>query len=237
MPARPRARVTDGAGNDWSTVLEGELAKARTIQDEQPALKFREAEQAVFAAFLSSQPIGQKAHTPELMALLGATRPDRIELEKGLRRWTDLSWFLDEAEFPDASAAASELPKAWRLGNRPNLKQMHDDACANRVTAEFVEQTLLAEIRRTKTLTQGATAAGVRVHTLPERARDIEDDGNFHFAVLGPGGGFRFRQAWRRSETLYRRDDRGRPSPSPSQRRGAGHALAGRSGGCSGAHP
>ncbi len=179
--------VTDGAGNDWSTVLEGELAKARTIQDEQPALKFREAEQAVFAAFLSSQPIGQKAHTPELMALLGATRPDRIELEKGLRRWTDLSWFLDEAEFPDASASASELPKAWRLGNRPNLKQMHDDACANRVTAEFVEQRLLTEVRGTRALTQGATAAGVRVHTLPERARDIEDDGNFHFAVLGPG--------------------------------------------------
>ena len=179
--------VTEAAGNDWSTVLEGELAKARTIQDEQPALKFREAEQAVFAAFLSSQPIGQKAHTPEMMALLGATRPDRIELEKGLRRWTDLSWFLDEAEFPGASAADGELPKAWRLGNRPNLKQMHDDACANRVTAELVEQKLLDEVRRTRGLTQGATAAGVRVHTLPERPRDIEDDGNFHFAVLGPG--------------------------------------------------
>ena len=178
--------VTETAGNDWGTVLEGELTKARTIQDEQPALKFREAEQAVFTAFLSSQPIGQKAHTPELMALLGATRPDRIELEKGLRRWTDMSWFLDEAEFPDASAAVSELPKAWRLGNRPNLKQMHDDACANRVTAELVEQRLLDEVRRTRSLTQGAAAAGARAHTLPERPRDIEDDGDFHFAVLGP---------------------------------------------------
>lgn len=181
--------VTDVAGNDWSAVLEGELAKARTVQDERPALKFREVEQAVFAAFLGSQPIGQKAHTPELMALLGVTRPDRIELEKGLRRWTDLSWFLDEAEFPDASEddGSGGLPKAWRLGNRPNLKQMHDDACANRVTAELVEQTLLAEVRRTKSLAQGATAAGVRVHMLPERPRDIEDDGDFHFAVLGPG--------------------------------------------------
>ncbi len=182
--------VTDGTGNVWSAVLEGELAKARTIQDEQPVLKFREMEQAVCATFLSSQPIGQRAHTPELLALIGATRPDRIELEKGLRRWTDLSWFLDEAEFSGSSVAdggLGALPKAWRLGNRPNLKQMHDDACSNRVTAELVEQTLLAEVRRTKSLTQGATAAGARVHMLPERPRDIEDDGEFHFAILGPG--------------------------------------------------
>ncbi len=177
--------VTEVGGNDWSSVIEGELAKARMVQQEQPALKFREAEQAVLAVFLASQPIGQKAHTSELMALLGATRPDRIEIEKGLRRWTDLSWFLDESEFPNASGP-DLLPKAWRLGNRPNLKQMHDDACANRVTAELLEQRLLAEVRRTKSLTQGAAAAGVRTHTLPERPRDIGDDGDFHFAVLGP---------------------------------------------------
>lgn len=181
--------VTESTGNVWSAVLEGEFAKARAIQDEQPALKCREMEQAVFAAFLSSQPIGQKAHTPELSALVGATRPDRIELEKGLRRWTDLSWFLDEAEFPGTTATdggSATLPKAWRLGNRPNLKQMHHDACTNRVTAELVEQKLLAEVRRTKSLTQGAAAAGARIHTLPERPRDIEDDGDFHFAILGP---------------------------------------------------
>ena len=182
--------VTESAGNVWSAVLEGELAKARAIQDEQPALKCREMEQAVLAAFLNSQPIGQKAHTPELIALVGATRPDRIEIEKGLRRWTDLSWFLDEAEFSGRAATdggSGALPNAWRLGNRPNLKQMHHDACTNRVSAELVEQKLLAEVRRTKSLTQGASAAGARVHALPERPRDIEDDGEFHFAVLGPG--------------------------------------------------
>ena len=181
--------VTEGGGNVWSAVLEGELVKARTIQDELPALKFREVEQAVLVTFLSSQPIGQKAHTPDLVALVGATRPDRIEIEKGLRRWTNVSWFLDEAEFAGMAATDSApraLPKAWRLGSRPNLKQMHHDACANRVTAELVEQMLLTEIQRTKSLTQGATGAGARVHTLPERPRDIEDDGNFHFAILGP---------------------------------------------------
>ena len=180
--------LRDAGGNEWSAVLEGELAKARAIQDEQPALKHREVEQAVCATFLSSQPIGQRAHTPELMALVGTTRPDRIELEKALRRWPEVSWFLDEAEFSSLQTAgdgSAGLPTAWRLGNRPNLKQMHHDACANRVTTEMVEQALLAEVRRTKSLTQGATAAGARVHMLPERPRDIEDDGEFHFAVLG----------------------------------------------------
>lgn len=180
--------VTDKGGNDWNAVLEGELGKARDIQNEQPALKHREMEQAVMATFLSSQPINQKAHTPELMALAGATRPDRIETEKGLRRWMETSWFLDEAEFSSVSAAtdSTDLPKSWRLGNRPNLKQMHHDACANRVNDEMVEQFLLAELRRTKSLTQGAAGAGARVHTLPERPNDVADDGEFHFAILGP---------------------------------------------------
>jgi hypothetical protein len=181
--------VTEGHGNDWSTVLEGELSKARTIQFQQPGLKHREIEQAVCGVFLSSQPIGQKARTPDLIALISASKPDRIELEKGLRRWTELSWFLDEAEFATDVAENVQtraLPKAWRLGNRPNLKQMHYDACTNRVTAEAIEVKLLGDVQQTKSLTQGAAAAGARVHTLPERPRDIENDGDFHFAILGP---------------------------------------------------
>ncbi len=181
--------VTEGRGHQWAPILEGELSKARMIQSEQPGLKFREIEQAVCGVFLSSQPIGQKARTADLVVLVSPSRPDRIELEKGLRRWTELSWFLDEAEFasdvPD-NGQAKALPKAWRLGNRPNLKQMHHDACTNRVTAEAVELKLLADVQQTKSLTQGAAGAGARVHTLPERPRDIENDGDFHFAVLGP---------------------------------------------------
>ncbi len=181
--------VTDGPGNNWSAVLEGELSKARAVQSEHP-MKFREIEQAVCAVFLSSQPIGQKAHTPELMSLIGTAGPDRIQLEKGLRRWTEISWFLDETEFAGharADRSLGVLPNAWRLGNRPNLIQMHHDACGNRVTAERVDDVLLDEIRRTRYLTQGAAAAGAIVHMLPERARDIADDARFHFAVLGPG--------------------------------------------------
>jgi hypothetical protein len=185
LAAVATSAVIEPGGNQWSVILEGELEKARAIQVEEPGLQFREIEQAVSAVFLSSQPPTQKARTPDLLALLGATRPDRIELEKGLRRWTEVSWFLDEAEFVSDASQPGSLPKAWRLGNRPNLKQMHDDACRNRVTEEAVEAKLLADIQQAR-LTQGANAAGARVHTLPDRPRDIEDDGDFHFAILGP---------------------------------------------------
>ena len=45
---------------------------------------------------------------------------------------------------------------------------------------------MLEEIGKLKNLTAGASAGGARVHNLPERPRDIEDDGEFHYAVLGP---------------------------------------------------
>src|SRR5713101_1858370 len=87
----------EGKKQDWTGILEGELTKAREIQAELPALRFREVEQAVFATFLHSQPIGKDARTRELLALLGQTHPDKIELEKALHRWTEVSWFLDES--------------------------------------------------------------------------------------------------------------------------------------------
>ncbi len=74
----------EGRRQSWAGIIDGELGRARQIQTDSVGLKFREMEQAVFATFLHSQPIGQSAQTPELMVLLGATRPDKIELEKGL---------------------------------------------------------------------------------------------------------------------------------------------------------
>jgi hypothetical protein len=56
-------------------------------------------------------------------------------------------------------------------------KNIHDDS---------VRARLLDDIGKAKTLTANASAAGVRVHTLPNRPKDIEDDGAFHYAVLGP---------------------------------------------------
>ncbi|MBI3795502.1 MAG: ATP-binding protein [Deltaproteobacteria bacterium] len=185
----------EGKRQEWTAILEGELAKAREIQQETAGLKFREVEQAVFATFLHSQPISQKAVTRDLLVLLGHTRPDKIELEKGLQQWTEVSWFLDEAGMRDAETGtdrqrggtqqSSSLPKSWRLGSKPNLRQMHHDACVH-VPPELVESKLLDEIGKLKNLTAGASAAGARVHNLPARPRDIEDDGEFHYAVLGP---------------------------------------------------
>ena len=125
-----------GANQRWQPILEGELEKARAIQSQEAGLRYRELEQAVMSVFLSSQPIGQKAQTRDLNVLVGASKPDRIEFERGLLRWTESSWFLDEDEVGSAPTnpdGSRQLPAVWRLGNKPNLKQMHDEACENRV--------------------------------------------------------------------------------------------------------
>ena len=181
--------TTSGQVQEWQPILEGELGKAITIQSESTGLSGREIEQAVMSVFLSSQPLGHKALTPELMVLTGASNPDKIELEKALRRWTELSWFLDEQEIGSGESeadGATQLPKAWRLGNRPNLRQMHHAACTTRVPASLIDSKIIEAIQKQKALTSGASAAGAKVHNLPERPREIADDGNFHYAVLGP---------------------------------------------------
>src|SRR5437899_2519028 len=122
------------------------------------------------------------------MVLVGHTRPDKIELEKALHRWAEISWFLDEVALQDVEPGpigSRPLPNSWRLGFRPNLKQMHHDACT-RVSADVVEARLEKEIAGCKSLTSGASATGAKVHKLPDKPRDIEDDGEFHYVILGP---------------------------------------------------
>jgi hypothetical protein len=172
----------EGKKQAWTGIIEGETTRARDIQRESVGLRFREVEQAVVATFLHSQPIGQSARTRDLMVLIAPNRPDRIELGKGLTRWAQTSFWLDDRY---ASAGETQLPDTWRLGNRPNLTQMHAVA-ASRVSDEVVKARLVGEIGKCKALTAGASAAGVRVHLLPTRPRDIEDDGQFHYGILGP---------------------------------------------------
>ena len=107
---------TEGTGQNWTAILEGELGKARAVQAEFPALKRREIEQAVFATFIHSQPLGAKARIDELLVLVGATRPDKIELEKGLRLWFDRSWFLDEAADAEAKTLSPARPGHYQPG-------------------------------------------------------------------------------------------------------------------------
>ena len=194
-PARELTNIAEteeveGQRQEWSAILLGELERAREIQDQYPGLAHREVEQAVLSTFLHSQPIGQKALTRELVLLLGHTRPDKIELEKALHRWSEVSWFLDEDVMQEGEravlVAAETLPRAWRLGPRPNLTQMHHDACRYRVSPELVEARLIEQIDKLKSLTAGAKGAGARVHLRPKKPADVEDDGQFHYAVLGP---------------------------------------------------
>ncbi len=174
----------DGKIQNWEAILLGEMEKARGFQQEFPGLKHRELEQAVFATFVHSQPIGQKGQTRDLMVLLGSTRPDKIDLTKALLKWAEVSWFLDEGLVADKDAS-SLLPKFWRLGSKPNLRQMHHDACG-RVTPDIIEAKLIDTVEKAKRLTEGASAMGVKVHNLPIGPSQIDDDGEFHYAVLGP---------------------------------------------------
>ena len=177
----------EGKHQEWTAILAGELDKAQRVQADYTSLTHREIEQAVFATFLHSQPSGQKAQLRELLVLIGSTRPDKIELRKALRGWFDSSWFLDDTVSAGGAdeSGAKPTPSVWRLGSTPNLKQMHADA-KTRVSDERVEDQLLEEIRRTKSLTATASQSGARVHNLPDKPALVDDDGQFRFVVLGP---------------------------------------------------
>ena len=151
----------EGRHQAWTGIIEGELERARDIQRDSVGLHFREVEQAIITTFLHSQPIGQSTRTRDLAVLIAPNRPDKIELEKGLLRWSQISFWLDDQY---TAASENEMPGTWRLGNRPNLTQMHAVA-VSRVSDDIVRARLLDEIGRTKTLSVGANAVGVRVHT------------------------------------------------------------------------
>lgn len=182
-----RVEEVEGKPQEWTAILGGELEKARRVQQDYGNIKHREVEQAVVATFMHSQPPGQKAQLRELLVLAGATRPDKIEIRKALRDWFDRSWFLDEAPEANVRDDGNQKPPplTWRLGSKPNLKQMHADAVIN-VTDPVVEIRLLDEIRKTRSLVATASQAGAHPHLLPERPDKVDDDGEFRYVVLGP---------------------------------------------------
>ena len=166
----------------WTAILTSELGQAKKIQNDSIGLNSREIEVAAFATFLHSQPTGRSARLRDLILLLAPSRPDKIELEKGLKRWARMSFWLDDRHTANAD---EKLPETWALGNRPNLNQMHAKAAAE-IDGDVVKARLLGEIGKAKDLMRGASASGVRVHTLPQKPKDVEDDGDFHYAILGP---------------------------------------------------
>ena len=185
-----RVDQVDGPPQDWVAILQGELRFAREAQEQLPALTGREVEQAVAGTFLHSQPQGANhARITDLYSLLGASKPDKIALEKGLQAWATRSWFLDEMHLDSAEKRADGsrgVPKTWRLGFQPNLKQMHDDARVNRVGKSAVDEMLLDEIKVAKWLDAGASTLGARVHKLPTGPDQVPNDGEFRYVILGP---------------------------------------------------
>ena len=172
----------EGRKQNWTAILEAELKHARQVQDDLGGLKHREIEQAVIATFLHSQPIGQRAATRELLMLLGGGAPDKIELEKGLLRWADRSWYLDDTFTNEREAG---LPKVWRLGSKPNLRQMHHDARLH-ISQTVLEDVLENQVAKANKLWEGAGGYGIKLHKLPNKPSEIEDDGEFHYAILKP---------------------------------------------------
>jgi hypothetical protein len=177
------AQATDGQAVSWEGILDRELGFAFDIQRDLSAIEHREVEQAVVTTFLHSQPIGHKASLRELRVTIAPTNPDRIEIEKGLSRWAQDSYWLDD-KFTTTEGGA--LPEDWRLGNKPNLTQIHREKKRQLESDKgLIAVRLNKAVGDVKKLTEGASALGVRTHTLPDKPADIEDDGKFHFAVLG----------------------------------------------------
>jgi hypothetical protein len=185
-----RVDQVDGPPQDWVAILQGELRFAQDSQDQLPALGNREIEQAVIGTFLHSQPQGgNHARIGDLHALVGASKPDRIALEKGIQAWAVRSWFLDEVHLDSAEKrpdGSRGVPRTWRLGFQPNLKQMHDDARVNRVGKTAVDEMLLDEIKAARWLDAGASTLGAKVHKLPTGPDQVPGDGEFRYVILGP---------------------------------------------------
>ncbi len=157
-------------GNQWTPILDGELEKARDIQNRLPRLEHREIEAAVLSTFLHSQPPGQKADLTDLYSLLAHPAIDKISLEGGLSEWRKVSWFLKEDE------------SSWSLGTTSNLTRMHVRAMG-RLTEDQINDDL---VKRTREAKLGQNGDDVSVHALPNSPADIPDNPDLHFVIVGP---------------------------------------------------
>lgn len=170
----------EGPQAAWTGIVEKEMEIARLIQQSIP-FKHREMEQAVMGTFLHSQPLGQDARLRDLTNLASPTQPDKINFQKGLEQWAELSFWLDD----EYKSKEGQLPGTWRLGRKPNLTQMHAQAKAG-ISNALIEAELLKRVNSDKSFKDGASARGVAVHTMPSSPADVANDGKFHFVILPP---------------------------------------------------
>ena len=99
------ASVDAGAGGhqEWRPILEGELAKARDIQvrGHRPQTPRDRAGSHLGVPELAAH-WAQGTHAGADALTWCSETQTEIELEKALHRWTEVSWFLDEAEVATA---------------------------------------------------------------------------------------------------------------------------------------
>jgi len=179
--------ATEGKQQDWAAILDGELKKAKEIQSKATGVNHRELEQAVITVFLHSQPIGKKASLQDITKMVSVNRPDKIGLRKAMQEWSEISWYLDEDELEDKetnSDGTKGISKSWRLGFKPNLRQLHHDAL-HRVSAEAIQEEFEDKIKKARRLKANVSDVyKIKLHLLPSKPSDVEDDGDFHFAIL-----------------------------------------------------
>jgi hypothetical protein len=170
-----------GRNPQWPANLKTELPRALESQKAEAAtLTGREIEAACIGSFIYSQPIGEQAELSDLRWLLGATCDMPAVLNNGLKAWAKASWYLEECE---ATEAATDVPKFWRLGPKPNLNQLHDSykrQAMKHARSKFDE----LAAKKCPPLYEGIEE-GVIVHKLPPSPADVEDDGQFRLVVLG----------------------------------------------------
>ena len=165
----------------WPSNLKTELPRVIDAQKAQAGtLTGREVEAACVAAFIYSQPIGEQAEVGDLRWLVGPTCDLPAVFNNGLIAWAKTSWYLEET---DATEPATNVPKYWRLGPKPNLNQVH---FSYRTKALSIAKGKFDELaKKCGPLKEGCDQEGIKYHNLSPSPADVEDDGLFRLVVLG----------------------------------------------------
>jgi len=168
-------RICSDKDDVWTPKLNGEIERAREVQEKTKSLTQREIEQAVLAVFLHSQPQRFKADNSELYAMLLHPGIDIASLEAGLDEWRTLSWFLEESSY-------------WRLITTPNLTSMHVNQVRSLSDARIMEEirTQIKQVRALAAVETDGVERGVQPHFLPDGPKDVTDNTDLHYLVLGP---------------------------------------------------
>lgn len=178
------AEIAQESGEDnpnWPNSLRTDLPRAKQAQAQEAAtLTAREVEAACVTAFLFSQPAGEQAEVSDIRWLVGSACEFPTVLNTGLNAYAGVSWYLEECDVTDAAG----VPRFWRMGPKPNLRQVQEQykkETLKRAKDEFDEL-----VRNLKgNFYEPFADAEVSIYKLPKTPGNVEDTGDFAFVVLG----------------------------------------------------